>query len=222
MESTPPSAPHEPPPDQELLALPAPRRPWRRATLFTLGLCAILSLWLAAGVLPDARYSLATDGALDIGDLAHARLGPELENRWVRAGGELSTRAVRYRRPLEHGSYRLASVVGEENVWVQIRVPEGEEDRRFVPPDSFVGRLMPVSALGLRQKGMAEAVDRAGLPPLEKGSWLLVDGESPAAVRWVLGLVALLGAVATFSIVGLVRLSRSIPSGAGGVPGRGP
>jgi hypothetical protein len=207
MEST------ESPADSELLALPPPRRPWRRATLVTLALGAVMSLWLALLVFPDARYSLRFGSATDIGDLSRARLGPEHQNAWVRAGGQLSaTQALRYRRPLERDSYRLASLEDNPNVWVQIRVPEGEEDPRFVPPDSFVGRLVPVSAAGLRQRALVEAVSGAGFPPLSRDAWLLVDGESPAAVRWVLGLMALLVAFAAFNVVGLVRLSRSISS----------
>jgi len=215
MESSPPLA-NEPPADRELLALPPPRRPWRRATLVTLSLGAALSVWLAFLVLPDARYSLQAGGVRDIGDLARARLGPELENAWVRAGGQLSaTKAVRFRRPLERDSYRLAQSEDNPNVWVQIRVPAGEEDPRFVPPDSFVGRLLPLSAASLRQGGIADAVDRAGLEPLRKNAWILLDGESPAANRWVLGLIGLLAAFATFNVVGLVRLSSSIPSVSG-------
>jgi len=215
MESSPPLA-NEPPADRELLALPPPRRPWRRATLATLGLGALLSVSLAFLLLPDARYSLHAGGAKDIGELAHARLGPDLENAWVRAGGQLSaTQAVRFRRPLERDSYRLARSEDNPNVWVQIRVPEGEEDPRFVPPDSFVGRLLPLSAAGLRQGGLADAVDRAGLGPLRENSWLLLDGESPAADRWVLGLLVLLAGFTTFNVVGLVRLSSSIPSVSG-------
>jgi len=223
MESTPP-APQDPPapsgpPLPELAELPPPRRPFRRATLITLGTGAVASLLFAAAMAPDVRYSLDTSAARDIGELARLVPGQELADTWVRAEGQLSvTEAIRYRRPLERDSYRLASVEHNPRVWVQIRVPEGEEDPRFVPPDSFVGRLVPVSSLGLRQRGLAEAVGGAGLPPLRGDAWLLVDGESPAALRWVLGLLALLLAFAAFNVVGLVRLLRPIPSTAERAP----
>jgi hypothetical protein len=220
MESTPPTS-EEPPalsgaPLPELAELPPPRRPWRRATLVTLASGAVASTLFAAVMLPDVRYSLRGGAAEDVGELARLLPRPELADTWVRAEGQLSvTEAIRYRRPLERDSYRLASVERNPRVWVQIRVPEGEEDPRFVPPDSFVGRLVPVSRLGLRQRGLADAVGAAGLAPLGEDAWLLVDGESPAALRWVLGLLALLLAFATFNVVGLVRLLRPIPSTGG-------
>jgi hypothetical protein len=223
MESTPPT-PQEPPapsgaPLPELAELPPPRRPWRRATLVTLASGAVASTLFAAVMLPDARYSLRGGAARDLGELTRLVPGPELADTWVRAEGQLSvTNAIRYRRPLERDSYRLASVAENPRVWVQVRVPEGEEDPRFVPPDSFVGRLIPVSQLGIRQRGLADAVGAAGLSRLGGDAWLLVDGESPAALRWVLGLLALLLSFAAFNVIGLVRLLRPIPSTGGTAP----
>jgi hypothetical protein len=217
MESTPPT-PLEPPAPSgtslpELAELPPPRRPWRRATLFTLATGAIASLVFAAAMVPDVRYSLRAGAARDVGELEKLVPGSELADSWVRGEGQLSvTNAIRYRRPLERDSYRLASIENNPRVWVQIRVPEGEEQPRFVPPDSFVGRLVPISKLGLRQRGLTDAVSGAGLPPLREDTWLLVDGESPAALRWVLGLLALLLAFTTFNVFGLVRLLRPIPT----------
>jgi hypothetical protein len=131
----------------------------------------------------------------------------------VHGEGQLSvTRAIRYARPLEHDTYRLASVEGNPKLWVQIRVPANEEGPRFVPPDSFVGRLVPMSKLGIRQRGLRDAVGEAGLDRPGEDAWLLLDGESPAALRWALGLLGLLGAFAAFNVLGLVKLTRPIPT----------
>jgi hypothetical protein len=200
-------------PDRDLLELPAPRRPWRRATLVTLGLGAALSLILACLVLPDVAYSLKGGAPRDLGDLTSARLDAALSDSWVHGEGQLSvTRAIRYARPLEHDTYRLASVEGNPKLWVQVRVPANEEGPRFVPPDSFVGRLLPMSKLGIRQRGLPEAVGRSGVDAPPPDGWLLIDGESPAALRWAFGLLGLLLAFATFNVVGLVRLARPIPT----------
>jgi hypothetical protein len=206
-------------PDRELADLPAPRRPWRRATLTTLSVALAASLALSAAVFPDVRYALGKAPPRELGELSGKRLGPELGDTWVHGVGQLSvTNAIRYRRPLESDSYRLASVEGNPKLWVQIRVPAGEEDPRFVPPDSFVGRLLPVSKLGVRQRGLREAVGDSGLAPPADDAWLLVDGESPASVRWALGLFGLLLAFAAFNGVGLFRLARSIPTSSGRTP----
>jgi hypothetical protein len=213
-----PENPSLPPPPSgkkhDLASLPAPRRPWRRVTLVTLALGALGSLALSFAVLPDVVYSLHGGSPRDLGDLVSARLEPALSDAWVHGEAQLSaTRAIRYARPLEHDTYRLASVEGNPRVWVQIRVPANEESSRFVPPDSFVGRLLKVSSLGIRQRGLPEAVRESGVEPPPADAWLLVDGESPAAMRWAFGLLGLLLAFATFNVVGLVRLTRPIPTG---------
>jgi hypothetical protein len=200
--------------DRELAELPPPRRPWRRATLFTLGLGALSSLALALSVLPDVAYALRSGTPRDLGDLTSARIEPGASESWVHGEGQLSvTRAIRYARPLEHDTYRLASVEGNPKVWVQIRVPANEEGPRFVPPDSFVGRLIPMSKLGIRQRGLRDAVGETGLARPSDDAWLLLDGESPAGLRWALGLFGLLLAFAAFNVLGLVRLLRPIPTG---------
>jgi hypothetical protein len=199
-------------PDQELAELPAPRRPWRRTTLLVLLLGSAGSLFLAVSVLPDALYSLRGGEPVALGELGNNRhLDRGLANRWVQGEGELSTtRAIRYKRPLERDSYRLASLVDNPRVWVQVRVPENEEGPRFVPPASFVGRLVPVSELSIRQRGLPEAVAKAGLKPPAADAWLLLDGESPKGQGWAIGLLALLLAFSAFNVVGLLRLGRAI------------
>jgi hypothetical protein len=184
--------------------------------LVTLSLAALGSALLALAVLPDVAYALRGGQPRELGDLTALRGPPELSDTWVHGQGQLSaTNAIRYRRPLERDSYRLASVEGNPKVWVQIRVPAGAEDPRFVPPDSFVGRLLPIRDLGLRQRGLREAVGEAGLPLPSDDAWLLVDGESPSAVRWAFGLFALLLAFAAFNLIGLVRLTRPLPTAPG-------
>jgi hypothetical protein len=171
----------------------------------------VASLLLACAVVPDVLYSVRGGSPRDLGDLVATRLEPSLADSWVRGEGQLSaTRAIRYARPLEHDTYRLARVEGNPKLWVQIRVPANEEGPRFVPPDSFVGRLLPMSELGIRQRGLPAAVGRSGVEGPGGDAWLLVDGESPAALRWALGLLALLLAFATFNVVGLVRLTRPV------------
>ena len=211
------TAPSEAPPDQpgasdaDLAGLPPPRRPWRRTTLVTLAVCAALSIGLAVAVVPDVLYVVRGGTPVELGDLGRARLDPDLSGEWVHGEGQLSaTRAIRYRRPLERDSYRLAQLDGNPHVWVEVRVPANEEGERFVPPASFVGRLIRASDLGLRQRGLLDAVGEAGLERPGDDAWLLLDGESPAALRWALGLFGLLVAFAAFNVVGLVRLGRPI------------
>lgn len=195
----------------DLAGLPPPRRPFRRTTLAVMGLTAVAALSIAFGLRGEVGYSLSFGPPRDVGELSGLELGASLQNVWVRAEGELSTSDVaRYSRPLDSDSYRLARVEGQPRLWVELRVPREADGERFVPPGSFVGRLVPLRAATLRYGGLPEAIEEARLPALTGGDWLLVDGESPAGLRWSIGLVVLLVGFAAFNLFGIVYLARPV------------
>lgn len=194
-------------PDPELLALPAP--PWQERA-FTLGMMVVTSvaaIALGFALRGEVAYALAGRVPQDIGDLARTTPTAALANHYVRASGLLSTAsAIRYERPMEGDSFRLAPIAGNPKVWVEIRVPEGMEGPKFAPPTSFAGRLVPMAQAGIRQAGLPSRVAEAGLGPVPADAWLLVDGASPRASRWSLALLALLGYFAVWNVVGLAKL----------------
>jgi hypothetical protein len=90
-------------------------------------------------------------------------------------------------------------------------VPYDDDDpdhKRFVPPTSFVGRLVPANRGGIRLSWLDDAIAHAGRPPVPSDAWLLIDGEAPATTRWTLGFAALLLGFAAFNLFGLRRLLR--------------
>lgn len=199
-------------PDPELEALPAPRRPGRNLTLLTMAVTTVAALGMAWAIRGEATYALGRGPPIELGNLTELVPRADYANAWVHGESLLgSTRAVRYERPLEWGnSYRLAPVAGNDKIWVQVRVPEGMEGPRFVPPTSFVGRMLPMSSAGTRQAELVEAARQAAGGTLPADAWLLVDGEAPATTRWALGLVALFAGFAAFNVWGLVRLLRPV------------
>jgi len=203
-------APHTPL-ARDLAELPAPRRPFRRTTFAVMTLTAIFAAWIAFGLRGELVYALRGGAPLDVGELAALDLERATPNTWVRGGGALSlTEVVRYFRPLERDGYRLARVEDNPRLWVELRLPPGADGERFVAPGSFVGRLVPSRAAGLRYGALPGAVSEAGKPALPGDAWLLIDGESPAGTRWVLGLFLVLVAFIAFNVVGLLRLSRRV------------
>ncbi len=199
--------------DRDLTNLPEPRRPWRRATFIAMAAAALCAVTLAVNLVPEVVFALGDATPVELGELAPAKLERQHHNRWVHAAGSLSVdRAIRYQRPLEGDSYRLAEVEGNPKVWVQVRVPAGEEGPHFVPPGSFVGRLLSARELSVRQQGLPEAMAQAGLGSMTDDDWILIDGEAPRTMRWVIGLVLLLLAFAVFNMVGILRLARPIRS----------
>lgn len=198
-------------PDPELEALPEPRRPGRRLTLLAMTLTAVAALAMALTLRGEATYALEKGPPIELDNLTGFKPRPDLANRWVHGEALLGTTgAIRYGRPLDGDTFRLAPVAGNPHLWVEVRVPDGMEGPRFVPPTSFVGRVLPFSQAGLRHQDLPDAVARAGSAQVPPGSWLLIDGESPSSTRWALGLIALFLGFAAFNLWGLYRLLRPV------------
>jgi hypothetical protein len=206
--------------DPELLALPAPPRTQRRITLALLAMVAVTGAAMAYSLRGEAAYALAPAADIDLGDLyafnasdsSTAGAGAVVEpNRFVSAHGSLGgALAVRFERPFESDTYRVAPVMGRRDLWVEVRVPSGEEGKRYVPPTSFRGRLVRWSGSGIRHRGLERAVDSLTHEAVPEGGWLLVDGESPAGARGALALAALFLGFAVWSVVTASRLVRRV------------
>jgi len=194
-------------PDPELIALPAPPKQGRALTIGVMSVTAIASALLAWSLRGEARYA-TTDGApIEVGDLSKVTLDSSVENRYVRGSGLLGTQgAIRYGRAAEGDSFRLAPVLGQDRVWVEIRVPEGFEGPRFIPPSTFAGRLVPLREAGLRHQSLRTAVADKTPTTVPEDAWILVDGSSPRASRWALAMVAILLGFATWNLVSMARL----------------
>ncbi|HTM46772.1 MAG TPA: hypothetical protein VL137_17575 [Polyangiaceae bacterium] len=190
--------------DPDLEALPEPRRPWRRVTLVAMTLTLVGSLALAALLLPQLRYALSQSEPVDLGDLQQVQLSANLANRAVRGSGVLDVHAIAYQRPLESSEYRLVPLLGNDHLWVELPIPSQLDASRFIPPTSFVGRLVPLRQAGLGYDALAQVQQG----PQLQGSWLLLDGESPEGSRWVIGVMLLLSGFAGFAGLGLYRVLR--------------
>jgi len=165
-------------------------------------LTAVAAVWMAVALLAEARYALSPGRPVEVGDLTSLRPPPDLNDRYVRASGLLGTSgAIRYGRAAEGDSFRLAPVAGNPGLWVEIRVPEGFEGPRFVPPTTFAGRLVP-----FRHARLLRAVQSETGVAVPDDAWLLVDGSSPRASRWAVALAALFAGFALWSVAGVARI----------------
>ncbi|HMA94940.1 MAG TPA: hypothetical protein VKP30_19750 [Polyangiaceae bacterium] len=202
-------------PDPELIELPPPRRPFRKLTLVSLSLTLAASVAMIASLSKDAAYALSTRPASELGELAGVKPQPPLSNTWVRGDGEVEPiGGIRYERPLESDSFRLAKLQGNAGLWVQMRVPAGYENEHFVPPTTFSGRLVPLGALGLRYSTLKGAPEAAGWQTghLPENAWVLIDGETPSSTRWIVGLVTVFAGFAAFCVWALYSLVRPRPA----------
>ncbi len=193
--------------DPELVALPAPPRRERTAAVVLMLLTAAAALWMAFALLGEARYAISSGQPLEVGDLTSLRPGGDMANRYVRASGLLGTAgAIRYGRAAEGDSFRLAPIAGNPGLWVEIRVPEGFEGPRFVPPTTFAGRLVPFRTSGIRHERLLRSVQDQTQTIVPQDAWLLIDGSSPRASRWAVALASLFAGFALWNVAGVARV----------------
>jgi len=197
--------------DQELLDLPDPPKRERSLTVAMLLFTALASLAMIFALRRDAAYAFSVRDATDIGDLGAAPGEAFQENRYVHATAMLgAARAIRYERPLQSGSFRLMPVAGRPNVWAEIRVADGEENVRWVPPSSVTGRLVRFDSAGPRQRGLAGAVKDTTGQDVPEGAWLLVQNDAPTDARWAVILIFMFAGFAIWNLGVTAKLLRRV------------
>jgi hypothetical protein len=183
-----------------------------------LALAAVSALAMTLALRRDVTYALGPlfgqgEAAAHVGDLrlATPRALTANENRFVRGEAMLGAAGgIRYERPLVADSFRTLPVAGRDDLWVDVRVPAGQENGRWEPPRTFAGRLVRFGDAGPRHRGIAEAIARVTHERVPASAWLVVDGEEPASSRWVLALAAALLTFAVWNVLSGVRLVRRV------------
>lgn len=203
------SRPSEDELDPELLALPDPPKQGLWATVLLLVVTAVASLAMVAALRKDVAYAFASAIPRELGDLGAVDFRGVEGNELVHAKAMLGGGgAIRYERPFDSGSYRLAPVVGHPNVWVEMHVPPGAESGRFVPPQEFSGRLVKFSAVGPKHRGLAGSIASATGQVVPEGAFLLAEGERPDNARWAVVLVVLFSIFAAWNVLTVAKLVR--------------
>jgi hypothetical protein len=206
--------------DPELLGLPDPPRRARTLTVLLLALAAGAALLATLSLRREVSYAL--DGVLSgdppvaLGNLTSASSATlaASENRPVRGEGMLGAAGgIRYERPFVEDSFRTLPVAGRAepfDMWVEVRVPAGQESGRWQPPRTFSGRLVRLDAAGPRHRGLRAAIEGATHEPVPKGAWLLVDGEDPVDARWSIVLSLMFLGFVAWNVAATVRILKKI------------
>jgi hypothetical protein len=199
--------------DPELLALPDPPRRERTLTVVVLALAALLSLAMVFALRRDVAYAVSAGTAADLGDLHAATAAnlAQLENRYVQAEGLLGAAGgIRYERPFVDDTFRTLPVAGRADLWVDVRVPAGQENGRWEPPRTFGGRLVRFDGAGPRHRGLAHAIEQASSTAVPAGAWLVIDGEAPDKARWTILLAAMFLGCAAWNLLAITRIVRKV------------
>ncbi|MET0594241.1 MAG: hypothetical protein ABW133_16185 [Polyangiaceae bacterium] len=196
--------------DPELAALPRPPRQERTISLLLMALTAVLAAFMTAVLASDVRYALRGGEPAPVGDLSHLVPEADLSNRYVRADGTLRLDgAIRYSRPLESDTFQLVPIVGNERLWVELRMP-ATAPSASAPPVTFVGRMLPVASFAFGLGGLRRSVSAAWGKAVPPDAWVLVDGATPVSSQWTVALAALLLLFAAYNVVMIVRILRPL------------
>lgn len=197
--------------DPELLELPDPPKAERTATVALLLVTALASLAMVLVLMRDAAFAFAPQSASDLGELGSTPAAAFVDNGYVHGTAMLgAAHAIRYERPMVAGSFRLMPVAGRPDVWAEVRVPEGGENSRYVPPREVGGRLVRFDEAGPRHRGLASAVQQATGQRVPDGAFLLIDGETPASARWAIALVVMFLGFAAWNVAMTAKLLRRV------------
>lgn len=198
--------------DPELLALPDPPKKGRTLTLAVLALTAIASLAMVFALRRDVAYAIRGAAPVDVGDLRTVdKTIDASENGYISAHGMLGAAGgIRYERPFAADTFRALPVAGRPDVWVEVRIPAGQESGRWEPPRSFSGRLVRFHATGPRHRGLASAIAATTDQSVPDKAWLLVDGEAPSASRWSAALAIMFLAFAIWNVGAIAKLVRRV------------
>jgi hypothetical protein len=195
--------------DPELIALPSPPRRERTLALLVLAATAIASCLMTLALRGDVAYALSASAPISLGDLRDVNPGAIADNRFVQGQGALGAAfAVRFERPFEGDTYRVSPVAGRRDVWVEVRVPAGEENGRYIPPTTFAGRFIRFEDAGPRHRGLANAIAATTGQAVPAGARVLVDGEAPADARWAVALGALFLGFALWNVAAIAKFVR--------------
>ncbi len=193
--------------DPELVALPRPPRQERTISLLLMALTGLLAVFMTAALASDVTYAFAGSSPEFIGDLSRLAPASSLSNAFVRADGRLRPEnAIRYHRPLESDAFELVPVLGNDRIWVELRVPEGAPNATAAPPATFVGRLLPLRSIAFGFGGLRRSA--SAVAPIAGDAWVLVDGATPTSSQWTVALAGLLAMFAVYNLVTIARILR--------------
>jgi hypothetical protein len=182
--------------DAELEAIAELRaRPAARTAYVARLLAIAASAALVFALRVDLRYAFAPRETVVLGASPTSGQLAAATHRHVSIDGiPGGVGAIDYRRPLRDGVYRLAPLVDHPDVYVELRLPDGVDPARFVPPTHVNGRLVPIDDGGARFSHVRAMIERASGKPAPASTYLLEQGAAPT-LRSPSAIVAMLAAV---------------------------
>jgi len=202
--------------DEELLALPAPARGRRLATMTLMALVVAASVGLATTLRADIAYFFSGDEVIDLGQAAHLDPARIHSNTFVRVQGmPMASETVRYGRMFGGGDFMVFPLAGQEHVFVQVASAAGT-DPESVARGEFAGRIVTFGELGGRFREVRGYLEQRMGMPVSSESFLLMADEPPRSYLWALALAALCLSFVLIDLALLLRWFRPLETGTRG------
>jgi hypothetical protein len=199
--------------DPELLALPAPPRARAMATAGVMVGVIALSAMLMWSFRGDFGYWLSglSGGApVDLGDAQNLERVPD--NGFVTVRGlPRAASAIRFRRLVRGGTYRVYPMMGQPALFVQSFIADGTRVGRRPRHGEYTGRLVSFADARGGYDAIRSFFEREMGVDVPADAYLLMDGERPADYAWVVGLYLLLVAFMVTNGILLYRHLRPVP-----------
>lgn len=182
--------------DAELEAIAESRTaPLARIAFIARVFAVVAAAALAFALRYDLRYAFASHAPIDLGAAPSGQqLSSSSHQLVTMTGVPGGVGAVDYRRPMGDSLYRLAPLVDRGDVYVELKLPQGIDPTRYIPPTSLRGRLVPMDEAGARFSSARSMItDATGQPP-PASTYILEEGaepswKSPGAVVAMLAIV---------------------------------
>lgn len=194
--------------DPDLVALPAPARGRRLATMVVMALVVAAAFALLAGIRADVAYFFASDQVTVLGEATEVDAATLESNTFVSVDGlPMASRTVHYSRMLG-GSYTVFPLAGQRRILAHVAADEPRADR-IDPRTNFAGRLVTVGELGGRFGAVRDHLEASGFPITSETYVVMVD-EPPGSYAWALGVGLLALFFVLFNVLLLLRWFRPI------------
>ena len=197
--------------DPELVALAAPPKGRRLATMTVMALTVVASLGLIGALRTDIVYFFAPATATDVGEVTALDPATLTPNTFVRVAGTPSAaHTVRYTKLLGTTTYAVFPLAGQRDVFVQVPVTDAETERNLARRE-YSGRLVTFGQLGGRFGEVREYLGETMGVPVSSESFLILADEPPGSYGWALFLAALAALFVVINVILMLRWFRPLP-----------
>lgn len=199
------------PVDPELVALSAPPKGRRLATMTVMALTVVASIGLIGVLRADIAYFFAPATAADLGEVTALDPASLTPNTFVRVEGTASAaHTVRYTKLLGTTTYAVFPLAGQRDVFVQVPLTDAETERNLARRE-YSGRLTTFGQLGGRFGEVREYLGETMGVPVSSESFLILADEPPGSYGWALFLAALCALFVIVNVILMLRWFRPLP-----------